>query len=97
MLVGHGLSGTLRVVRRLGRLCFAFFIVSASIFLARPHLFPALLRKTSIIFLLGIMPLILMIFWLVRVRFAKLYRRKPVPSMFPPGTAADPGLSSSTT
>ncbi len=97
MLVRHGISGTQRLVRHLWRMCFAFFIASASIFLARPHLFPALLRKTYIIFLLGIMPLILMIFWLVRVRFAKLYRRKPVPSMFPPGTAADPGLSSSTT
>ena len=96
MLVRHGITGTQRLVRHLWRMCFAFFIASASIFLARPHLFPMFLRKTYVIFFLGIMPLILMFFWLVRVRFTRTYRRKPAPA-FPPGTTANPGLSSSTT
>jgi hypothetical protein len=78
MLVHRGVSGTPRLVRHLWRMCFAFFIASASIFLARPHLFPALLRKNVIPFL-GVLPLILMLFWLVRVRFAHVYRKKSMP------------------
>jgi hypothetical protein len=79
MLVRGGIFGTQRLMRHLWRMCFALFIASASIFIARPHLFPALFRKTGLLFLLGIGPLILMIFWLVRVRFSKAYRGKSMP------------------
>jgi hypothetical protein len=79
MLVRGGIFGTQRLVRHLWRMCFALFIASASIFIARPHLFPALFRKTGLLFLLGVGPLILMVFWLVRVRFANTYQRKPAP------------------
>src|SRR4029077_18350445 len=80
MLVRGGIFGTQRLVRHLWRMCFALFIASASIFIARPHLFPALFRKTGLLFLLGVGPLILMIFWLARVRFAKAYKGKSMPS-----------------
>jgi hypothetical protein len=53
MLWHGGVSGALRIARHLWRMCFALFIASASLFLARPQLFPALLRKTGIVFLLG--------------------------------------------
>jgi len=78
MFVRGGVSGAQRIARHLGRMCFALFIGSASLFLARPHLFPALLRKAHVIFLLGVLPLILMIFWLFRVRFTNTYKGKPV-------------------
>jgi hypothetical protein len=52
-------------------MCFALFIASSSIFLARPHLFPPLMRKTGMLYLLSFLPLILMIYWLVRVLFTK--------------------------
>jgi Predicted membrane protein (DUF2306) len=87
MLVHRGVSGTQRLVRHLWRMCFAFFIASASIFLARPHLFPAVLRKTYIIPLLGFLPLILMIFWLVRVRFTSRYKQKMPSSPFATASA----------
>jgi hypothetical protein len=67
MLVRGGIAGTQRIARHLWRMCFALFIASSSIFLARQHLFPALLRKTGVLFLLSFLPLILMIFWLIRV------------------------------
>ena len=79
MLLCGGLSGAQRVARHLWRMCFALFIASASIFLARPQLFPALLSKTHVLSLLGILPLILMIFWLLRVRFSKAYKRTASP------------------
>lgn len=68
MLTNGGISGTQHLVRHLWRMCFALFIASGSLFLARPHLFPAFMRKTNMLFLLGILPLLLMIFWLFRVR-----------------------------
>jgi len=67
MLVRGGVSGAQRIARHLWRMCFGWFIASASIFLARPHLFPALLRKTGVLYLLTVLPLILMVFWLIRV------------------------------
>ena len=73
MLLRGGLFGTQRLVRHLWRMSFALFIASASLFLARPHLFPNILRTTYVISFLGVAPLLLMIFWLLRVRFAKMY------------------------
>lgn len=71
MLVCGGLRGVQRIARHLWRMCFGLFVASASVFLARPQLFPSLLRKTHTLFALGVLPLILMIFWLVRVRLKK--------------------------
>jgi len=79
MLVRGGISGTRRIARHLWRMCFAFFIASASIFLARQQLFPVVMRKTGALYVLSLLPLALMIFWLIRVRFANAYRRmRPV-------------------
>ncbi len=75
MLVRRGISGTQRVARHLWRMCFALFIAAVSIFLARQQIFPAFMRKTGALFFLSFLPLGLMIFWLVRVRFANAYNR----------------------
>ena len=77
MLVQGGVSGTQRVARHLWRMCFGLFIASSSVFLARQHLFPVLLRKTGVLVLLSILPLLLMMFWLLRVRFANAYKGNP--------------------
>jgi hypothetical protein len=76
MLVRGGISGTHRVARHLWRMCFALFIAAASIFLARPHLFPELLQKTGLLIFLSVLPLLLMIFWLIRVRFMNAFKQK---------------------
>jgi len=74
MLLRGGLFGLQRLIRHLWRMSFALFIASASLFLARPHLFPNILRTTYVITLLGVAPLLLMIFWTIRVRLAKVYK-----------------------
>jgi hypothetical protein len=68
MLVHGGVFGLQRVARHLWRMCFALFIASMSIFLARQQLFPALMRKTGALVFLSFLPLALMVFWLIRVR-----------------------------
>ena len=45
MLWHGGVSGAQRIARHLWRMCFALIIASFSLFLARPQLFPALLRN----------------------------------------------------
>jgi hypothetical protein len=70
-MLRRGVSGKQRIARHLWRMCFALFVASASIFLARAHLFPVLLQKTGVLFGLSFLPLGLLIFWMFRVRFAK--------------------------
>ena len=78
MLRRNGISGTQRIARHLWRMCFALFIASSSLFLARQQLFPELMRKTGTLVLLSFLPLILMIYWLIRVRFADVLKRKVI-------------------
>ncbi len=80
MLVSGGVSGAQRIARHLWRMCFALFIAAGSIFLARQRLFPAILRKTGVLFFLSFLPLMLMIFWLLRVRFTGAYKGHAVQS-----------------
>jgi hypothetical protein len=76
MLVRGGIAGTQRLARHLWRMCFALFIAAASIFLARQQIFPAVFRRTGVLWFLSFLPLMLMIFWLIRVRFANAYKNK---------------------
>ena len=86
MLVRGGVFGAKRIARHLWRMCFGLFIAAGSFFLGpsnRPlrllstvglgkHLSPALF-STSLYLILTILPLVLLIFWLVRVRFTNAY------------------------
>ena len=93
MLVRGGLFGAKRIARHLWRMCFGLFIAAGSFFLGpsnRPlrllstvglgqHLSPALF-STTLYLALTLLPLFLLIFWLVRVRFTSAYNGK---SMIP--------------
>ncbi len=87
LLVRGGVLGAKRIARHLWRMCFGLFIAAGSFFLGpsnRPlrllsavrlgqHLSPALF-STSLYLILSILPLILLIFWLLRVRFTNAYK-----------------------
>jgi hypothetical protein len=68
IVVKGRISGVRRIARHLWRMCFALFIASASIFLARQRLFPHFMRTSGTLYVLSFLPLIVMIFWLYRVR-----------------------------
>jgi len=80
MLVRGGVFGVHRIVRHLWRMCFGLFIATGSFFIGQPQVFPVALRKTNLLFIPGILPLVLLIFWLFRVRFTNADKRKSVPS-----------------
>ncbi len=70
MLVRGGVSGPKRLVRHLWRMSFGLFIATGSFFLGQQQVFPAFLRGSVLLIILGILPLILLFFWLFRVWFA---------------------------
>jgi len=88
MLVRGGVFGAKRIARHLWRMCFGLFIAAGSFFFGgsnRPlrllstvgigkYLSPAIFG-TTLYLILTILPLILLVFWLVRVRFTKAYRK----------------------
>ena len=87
MLVRGGVFGAKRIARHLWRMCFGLFIAAGSFFFGgsnRPlrllstmglgkYLSPALFN-TTLYLILTILPLILLIFWLFRVRFTNASR-----------------------
>jgi len=71
-----GVFDTQRLVRRLWRMCFALFIATGSFLAGQDRkLFPSLLQS-NLILIPAILPLILLIFWLIRVRFTNAYMGK---------------------
>jgi len=71
MIVGGALSATQRLFRHLWRMCYALLIAAASLFLGQPQVFPEQVRGTGLLFVPVVAVLGLMIFWMIRVRFAK--------------------------
>jgi len=76
MLLRGSIAGTQRVSRHLWRMCFGWFIATGSFFLGQQQVFPAAIRNTNLLIVPAILPLILLVFWLVRVRFTNAYRRR---------------------
>jgi len=88
MLLHGGVFGAKRLARHLWRMCYGLFIAAGAFFLGganRPlrllstvglgqHL-PRALFSISLYLVLTILPLVLLVFWLVRVRFMSTYKR----------------------
>ena len=79
MLVRGGVFGVHRIARHLWRMCFSLFIATGSFFLGQQQVFPHWLRKTNLLFLPAILPLILPIFWLFRVLLTNGFKRTDSP------------------
>ncbi len=74
MLLRGGVFGVERIMRHLWRMCFGLFIATGSFFLGQgSKVFPAFVLKTGVLFVPAILPLLLLIFWMIRVRFSNAY------------------------
>lgn len=71
-----------RLSRHLWRMSFAFFIATGSFFLGQQDVLPKAVRGSPILFVLAFAPFALMLFWLVRLRFAKAIGRARSGRMF---------------
>jgi hypothetical protein len=76
MIRTGGLQGAQRIARHLWRMCFSLFIASGSFFLGQAKVIPEPIRILPVLGILAMLPLVLLIYWLVRVRFTKWYRRR---------------------
>jgi len=84
------LSAAQRISRHLWRMCVAFFIATGSFFLGQQDVMPPAVRGSPILFAFALAPFAVMIWWLVRLRFAKAMARltfRPPPAL-PAGAAA---------
>jgi hypothetical protein len=92
MLAAGGIMGVKRIARHLWRMCFGLFIAAGSFFMGpnnRPlrllsamhigQLLPQALFSMGLYLLLTVLPLFLLVFWLIRIRFTGFYKRKLVP------------------
>jgi hypothetical protein len=68
MLVRGGVSGAPRIARHLWRMCVAFLIAALSFFLGKQQHFPAAIRGSQVLNLPMILILVVMIYWMIRVR-----------------------------
>jgi hypothetical protein len=74
MLLRGGVFGVQRVSRHLWRMCFGLFVASGSFFLGQgSKVFPAFVLKSGVLLAPAVLPLLLLIFWLIRVRFTNAY------------------------
>jgi hypothetical protein len=78
MLVRGGVSGGQRIGRHLWRMCFALLIAAASFFLGKQQHFPEALRGSWVVKAPVLLVVALMIYWLIRVRFMRAYRKAKV-------------------
>lgn len=69
VILNGGISGVPRITRHLWRMCTAFFVATGSFFIGQQKVMPHWMHGAWYLFVLGLAPLILMIFWLIRVRF----------------------------
>jgi uncharacterized membrane protein len=75
MLVRGGVYGKQRIARHLWRMCFGLFIAAGSFFLGQQKVFPVSLQGSKILFAPPVLALLLMIFWLIRVRLTNAFGR----------------------
>lgn len=67
------LSERQRLLRHLWRMCFGWGIATVSFFLGQQQVFPSRLRGSFVLVLLAVFPLLLFVFWYVKVRFTRTY------------------------
>lgn len=72
-ILRHGLSGPARIARHLWRMCVALFIATGSFFLGQQQVFPESLRGSPVLFVPVLLPLLFLIFWLIRVRLTNWF------------------------
>jgi uncharacterized membrane protein len=76
MILARGLRGKHRIGRHLWRMCFALFIASGSFFLGQAKVFPKPVRILPLLAIPAFLPLVILVYWMVRVLLTGWYRRK---------------------
>jgi uncharacterized membrane protein len=68
-------TASARIVRHLWRMCWAFWIATGSFFIGQMDEFPAWLQSFALMAIPAFLPLVLMAYWLWRVRIRRVMAR----------------------
>ena len=74
MIRAGGLQGPRRLARHLWRMTFGLFIASGSFFIGQMKFIPEPIRNVPVLLALGISPLVILLYWMWRVRLKKNLR-----------------------
>jgi hypothetical protein len=77
IILRGGITGAQRIARHLWRMCAALLIACASLFFGQPQLFSKSVHASGILFIPELFVIASLLFWLIRVRFAKHWRGIP--------------------
>jgi hypothetical protein len=83
MLARGGISGRRRLTRHLWHMGYGLFIATGCFFLGQQQVFPAFRRGSIFLTLAALLPLPLLIYWFLRVRFSKAYKDQLSPHPMP--------------
>jgi uncharacterized membrane protein len=75
MILRGGIARAPRLARHLWRMCIGLLIAAFSFFLGQAQVFPAAVRRPSLLLVPELVILCLLVFWLVRVQLAKRVER----------------------
>lgn len=71
MIREGGLRGAPRIARHLWRMCYGLFIATGSFFIGQMKFIPEPIRFVPLLFTLGIAPLVILLYWMWRVRLRR--------------------------
>ena len=71
MIREGALRGARRLARHFWRMCFGLFIATGSFFLGQMKFIPAPIRPDPLLFALGVAPLVILLYWMWRVRLRR--------------------------
>jgi hypothetical protein len=80
VILRGGISGAARIARHLWRMCFALFFASAFFFLGQQRVMPRYMHGSPTLFVPALAPLVLLIFWMIRVRLTNWYKKDTIHS-----------------
>jgi hypothetical protein len=80
VILQGGISGAARIARHLWRMCFAFFFAASFFFLGQPRV-AAFVHHSPILYVPALAPLVIMIFWLIRVRLTRWFKSDAVTAL----------------
>lgn len=73
VILRGGISDAARIARHLWRMCLAMFVATGSFFLGQQQVMPGFLHDSPWLFVPAFAPLVLLFYWLIRVRLTNWF------------------------
>jgi hypothetical protein len=75
VILSGGIAGVPRLARHLWRMCVGLFVAAGSFFFGQQQVMPELVQGSPLLAVPPFAVLGLMVFWLLKLRFARLFKR----------------------